>query len=782
MVLKKALYCSVLALVLGNALCVSPEVTSEMSGKVRNLQISSPKISTEDQKLYKNLAPTLAIIKMFLKDDFKPLPEGLRDDVKTFFGKDEFTPNGLSCGGAQDIILDDELTDILCDLIEREQRESLKGNVTLYHGMTGSNLFVYKYFARLFSHLTGQDLGDCVLRGDHLYAKNPKTGKLFNTLQELRNFINAEHDYVRGMDISTLHCNIALSVGPGTSLSTASAVGFLCNSFSAFDYGISQLIVPALMFQGMPIVDAKKCTKEVENLFNKDFSNLGGGLLAISLSVEDINKLALHVRMGGEEYDPVMYSALYAIYDQFFMFFSDHDRNHTLCELMKIIKSISEDTSINEIEKKIDEAYLWIDDDKKESLAKQLKHFSGLRSSEHSSISYLLENLKNSLNKDLLREDVCNLTNEISLYLHPEMKATIFGTFCHPLPEKEAKSLDEEIDKLAASHANSIIKGNAKPADGAFVIPRKMAPNESLSYRIDLLPVFIERGMVSEAKQIINQYPDFLKNVDIARLVLSSVLKALYDGYDEVLEFIETNCGINNLLSEIPDDELYPFLHMFARKNANTAIGKLLKSSKIENDRILADLISGFLSSGYSEPDLSLTSVLEKKRLSQRVMEKVLSRVKFGGYDAQEVVEFFMKNGFSFNPKEKEGKGHLEKWLKICEENPKLSSSVRNILDFYGLDKEDYPQLSKFLDYEYNYEEEMKLMFYLESDEVDKEDKKSRIKELTPWDQFYKVTDWLDYRDKNYRSLGEELSREINYPGSAMTIFEAREMFKKYVL
>jgi len=41
---------------------------------------------------------------------------------------------------------------------------------------------------------------------------------------------------------------------------------------------------------------------------------------------------------------------------------------------------------------------------------------------------------------------------------------------------------------------------------------------------------------------------------------------------------------------------------------------------------------------------------------------------------------------------------------------------------------------------------------------------------------------WLDYGDKSQRILGEELSREINYPGSSMTIFEVREMYKKYVL
>lgn len=784
MIFKKVLCCCVLPLILGDSLCVNPKMTSEISEKVRNLQISSPKISTEDQKLYKNLAPTLAIMKMFLKDDFKPLPEGLRDNVKAFFSSDRFTPYA---GGRQEIILDRELTDILCDLIKREQKEALKGNVTLYHGMTGSNLFVYKYFARLFSHLTGQDLGDVVLRGDHLYAKNPKTGKLFKTLQELKDSYKFRHDYDRGLDVSTLQCNIALSVGPGTSLSTASSVGLFCNSYSVMEYSVSRLIMPALMIQGMSIADARKSAAKAEDLFNKYFSDLGGSLLAISLPIEEADRLAKHIWMGGEEYDPVVTSEVYSNYKQFFNGYGYV--GYDLIGMMKFIKSINKDMSDDKIFEEFKNMFSW-DVDKNE-LVERLKYFSSLQSSKRSSVSYLLENLKNSLNKDLSKEDVYFLTNEMYLYLYPKMKAKIFDTFRHPLPKEDIELLDSEIDRLAASHAKSIINSEAKPVDGSFAILRKIATNESASYRIDLLPIFIERGMLSDAEQIIDQHPDFLENVEIARLVLSSTLNALWNNFDEVTEFIEKHCGVNKLLSKIPADELYPFLRMFIEKEGSrlVAVGKLLKS--LDNtgldDRVFADLIFAFFCEYYSEPGLSLNSVLGEKKISQNVMENVLSRMKFMRYIPDGAIELFLEKGFSFNPNEDEGKEHLDELLKICEEKSRGSSNnvIQNILDFYKLNKDDYPQLSEFFNdsgYEYNYEEEMKLRSYLESDEVDKEDKKSRIKELSPLGQFSAVRSLLWSEDKNVQNLGKELQKEIKYPGTSMTISEVEEIYKKYVL
>ena len=148
-------------------------------------------------------------------------------------------------------------------------------------------------------------------------------------------------------------------------------------------------------------------------------------------------------------------------------------------------------------------------------------------------------------------------------------------------------------------------------------------------------------------------------------------------------------------------------------------------------------------------------------------------------------VKFFKMNEFSFDPNEKEGREHLEELLKIREENPRHSCFVEEVLNSYGVNKENYPQLAEFLDNsdnEYNCEEKDKLRSYLKSEEVDKEEKKSRVRQLPQWDQFSKIEHWLDYGDKNQRSLGEELSKEVEYPGMSMTIFDAREMYKKYVL
>lgn len=801
--LKKVICCSVLSFVLGNASCMNLDPAQGDTQKVsfsdiKDLQKESfGKKQAAYQELFKDLAPTLAIMKIFLKDNFKPLTgdeagikNNLKDNIIAFFGTSEFTPDKCD---TQKIT---ELTDILCNLIEREQKEALERNVTFYHGMQGSNLFVYKYFARLFSHLTRQNLGDVVLRGDHLYAKNPKTGKLFQTVQELRNATRAEWDYGKGIDISTLHCNIALSVEPRTSLSTASSVEFFCNSFGAMNYGVSQLIAPALVLQGMSIADARKIAKEAEDLFNKYSSNLGGALLAISLSVGDADRLARHVWTGGKEYDLVMHPRLLSICKEFFNDSSDYQRKDKLEKLEGIVESINENTSIDEIVKKIDKAYSWIDEEQKELLAGRLKDLKSLpRAEDFSSISYLLENLKNSSDKDLSRDEVRNLTNEISLYLHPEMKAEIFGTFRHPLPKEGMKSLDAEIDGLAASHAKLIINSKNKPFKGSFVIPRKVAPNEAMSYQIDLLPIFIERGRLTEAKQIIDQHPDFLGNVEIARLVLSSTLEALDRGYDGVAEFIENNYGIDKLLSKIPEYELYPVLHIFTSRAArgSWAIGKLLKAAKIKNldDRIFADLVSVFLSNFYHDEFLKnethevlLDFLLKEKQPNQGVMKKILSNFEFIHHISSSVIEVFMKNKFSLNPNKEEGKENLHEWLKICERNNALSGTVKNIIDSYGLDKKDYPQLSKFLDYSggYDYEQEMRLISYLKSSEVDKESKKARIKELSPLSGFEKVENLLRSEDENLQDLGKELQREIRYPGTSMTISEVEETAKKYIL
>lgn len=92
---------------------------------------SGATVIAEDPKLFSELAPTLAIMKMFLKEKFKPLQVGLSDNVVAFFGSSEFTPpHNCFHAEEQEIILDEELTNILCQLILLEQKEASKGNVT----------------------------------------------------------------------------------------------------------------------------------------------------------------------------------------------------------------------------------------------------------------------------------------------------------------------------------------------------------------------------------------------------------------------------------------------------------------------------------------------------------------------------------------------------------------------------------------------------------------------------------------------------------------------------
>lgn len=115
-------------------------------------------------------------------------------------------------------------------------------------------------------------------------------------------------DYGQDINIAILHCNIALSVGPATSNSTASSLGFFCNSFSVKNYiSIEDLIVETLLYQGMPIDDAKKCGSEAEDLFKRYYlkeHEKNGGLLSISVSKEKIDDVACHVRPDGRLYNP----------------------------------------------------------------------------------------------------------------------------------------------------------------------------------------------------------------------------------------------------------------------------------------------------------------------------------------------------------------------------------------------------------------------------------------------------------------------------------------------
>ena len=104
--LKKVICCSVLSFVLGNASCMNLDPAQGDTQKVsfsdiKDLQKESfGKEQAAYQELFKDLAPTLAIMKIFLKDNFKPLTgdeagikNNLKDNIIAFFGTSEFTPD-----------------------------------------------------------------------------------------------------------------------------------------------------------------------------------------------------------------------------------------------------------------------------------------------------------------------------------------------------------------------------------------------------------------------------------------------------------------------------------------------------------------------------------------------------------------------------------------------------------------------------------------------------------------------------------------------------------------
>lgn len=320
-------------------------------------------------------------------------------------------------------------------------------------------LFTYKYYAYLFSILSGQNVGPFVLRGDHFYAKNPKTGERFKTLREIREAYGVSEgdesrgigDYGQRINISIMHCNIALSAGPGTSRSRASSVGFMCQSYSASEQSIFNIVYPTLVFQGMSLIDAKRSAKQVEELFKKTFlvgHENNGGILGISLPKNLADELALHVQMGGKEYDPSVWRL---IKDIKAVFKEESLETWKVDALFRTIASQKVGVSTSEIARQIG-CSIFFNEEKWADLEKLLESYFSSRSSKDSSISNLLGNIQTAMLQNLSKDEICNLTNEIALYINPEIQPTIFGTFRHPLnPEQEA-SFDKELKALVDSH------------------------------------------------------------------------------------------------------------------------------------------------------------------------------------------------------------------------------------------------------------------------------------------------------------------------------------------
>ncbi|MBE6446994.1 MAG: hypothetical protein E7015_00685 [Alphaproteobacteria bacterium] len=281
--------------------------------------ISSLFINDEDEGLFDQLGPSLKLMKLYMRDDFKSLPENLETDVRAFFSSKEYTPHDCHHVDMQEIEYDETLCRTICDLIRNEQRQAREGKVTLYHGLSGELFFAYRYLAEFFSNLTDSNKGEFVLRGDQFYARNPETNEDFKSMDEIQKFYKKKYpmhdgfydsngigDYGRGINVKTIHCNIALSAGPNTSRTTASSVGFMCQSSSVRGCKIFDLICSSLVLHGMPLDDACRSATEVKNLYKEFFSNpnkKNGGILALSMSKKVADDLALHVEVGGKPYD-----------------------------------------------------------------------------------------------------------------------------------------------------------------------------------------------------------------------------------------------------------------------------------------------------------------------------------------------------------------------------------------------------------------------------------------------------------------------------------------------
>lgn len=641
MLLKKIAFSSVLLFVLRATTVYgadAPDLSKDVVPTTFAMP-SSPLITAdEDPNLYDQLGPTLALMKMFLRDDFKPLPAGLKDDVRTFFSSEKYNPHERFFADIQRIEYDEELGNILCELIRNEQRQAINGNVTLYHGLTGDLLFTYRYLAEFFTALTGQDMGKFVLRGDHLYAGNPETGAICQNMKEIREIISKkkeqEHacnmvmlgDYDYGIDTMTMHCNIALSVGPNTSQSTASSVGFMCQSYNAQRKTIFDIIYSSLIFQGMSIIDAKKSAREAEALFNTFFGDQtkkNGGILAISMPLKIADDLALHVGMGGSEYTPT-----------------------------------AVDFSV----------------------------------SDNSSISYLLQNLQKATTLPMDDNGICQLTNEISLYLHPQAKMDIIGFHRHMLPSVQQAKLDSDLQKLATSHAQMILTSKTKPIDGAFLTPRRTKPAESAQYQIETIPFLLERGEVALAQKIAAQNPKFFEDESIKKMLIPAIVKALTNGFVSSFDFIE-QVSERSFFSLVPPNHLPLIVGVISQSGKKEAWLKLVSADNIPETLLMFALSTN--PCFFSPADVFYV-FLEKHHLNQQQIEDVILHHCYGCYNVKQIEEVFsvaLEHGFSLNPNEPDGKNRLDKWLGIWRKHRCPITTVTDVIKHYGLSPENAREL-----------------------------------------------------------------------------------------
>lgn len=702
--MKRLISISALALLLGLNAANGMDTNQVTMQSVRNED------SPVKQQNIEDLGPTLSIIKMFLKENFTGDP---KKDIPAFWGSKEFTTQeGME--GDQQIEYSEQLELNIQNLIKREQDELKKGNVVLYHGLSGNYLYAYKYFADFFSRLTGISQGDFLLRGNLLYAHNPKTNEFFKNLPEVRDVYGVGdevHDYGQDINTAILHCNIALSVGPATSNSTASSLGFFCNSFSVKDnISIKDLIVETLLYQGMPIDDAKKCGSEAEDLFKRYYlkeHEKNGGLLSISVPKEKIDDVACHVRAGGKLYNPDLGE------------FCDIFSNIIGCDEVnrRYLNLLFKDHSESAITESNQYYFLTstLTEEKKQELNKEIKTYVSLLQyypiEKRASISYLLEKLKNPENKRLSKQGVCDLTCEIALYLDPLTHFDIQGIFQYPLSKDYQESFEVEYKKMLDKHMERLKENRYKPVEGSFLTKNsEVYTVKNDSYSLDLIQFFMVHGQRDKMEHLLAQYPNFYNDERALNCVISGVINGARENflYDNLI-------SDNSIFNYIPEKELEVIMNFLNYIINSTACEKLAQLTEIKNlsTNRLAIFFQQFnfskqvmevsISRQFSFPK-ELKEVLKSRQYSSETMEKMLFYknllLSFRRKSALEIffrLKIFIDNEFSFNPNTPLGKEYLNKLLQLCKEDNQMISILAYIIKYYKLDFNEYKDLFTLL-------------------------------------------------------------------------------------
>lgn len=679
--------------------------------------------------IHSQLAPTLAIMKMFLGPSFKALPsdfkcipgkteypQELYDNVRAFFGSPDFTPP-KDCLGSQQIDLDDELTNTICKLIRFEQEENIKGNVVLYHGLDGSILFMYRYFSELFSHLTKYQFPKFVLRGDHLYALNPKTKEIFQTLKEVREIYKVAEltlqvgDYGQGIDVRVLHCNIALSVGPETSLSSASSIGFLCNSFNARKISIIDTITSTLVFQGMPTNAAQECAEKAEALFKRNFltenHESNGGILAISLPKNQIDNLALHVYMNGREYNPTLDECeknIRQIFEKDVYYYIGVNDLPLNFYLSKIDSSSDVVQVVNEIEKAMgfgQESWSQhLEKSKEDQLTEVIQKYIDSLSLKSSSISTLLKNISVASEKPISRQAAIDLTNEIALYLHPQMQAKILGLFRHMPEPSQEPNLRSEFEKLVEGHVQAILKSPFRPVDKVLAVPTAETSGITSSRKapIDAIPFLIERGLFEEAEALIKEYPDFYKDESIKIILPKVITSAIEDGFMDISNVLIKKYGMSfkKIINKDEFPILMPELIQGCHKHYDNMVDILLNEDLSEEELIQ---IAKFVQSCAHSHEDYFNRLLEKCKSNQDLINKIFQQTGIDGCLNSDIILNYMKHGFSFNTEDPVGRKHFDMLFKFFRNKTDrtLVESIANIITFYQLNLSKHKELCVLL-------------------------------------------------------------------------------------